>query len=775
MNKKYFLLILLALLLPLGLQAQKPPQDMDRFLDNLLKRMTLEEKIGQLNLPVTGEITTGQAKSSDIAAKIKRGEVGGLFNLKGVDKIRDVQRLAVENSRLGIPLLFGMDVIHGYETIFPIPLGLSCTWDIPAIEESARIAAVEASADGISWTFSPMVDISRDPRWGRVSEGSGEDPFLGALIARAMVRGYQGKDMSRNDEIMACIKHFALYGAAEAGRDYNTVDMSRQRMFNDYMLPYQAGVEAGAGSVMASFNEVEGVPATANKWLMTDVLRGAWGFNGFVVTDFTGISEMIEHGIGDLQTVSARAINAGVDMDMVSEGFIGTLKKSVEEGKVSVETVNTACRRILEAKYKLGLFDNPYKYCDLKRPARDIFTKEHRAAARKIAGESFVLLKNEGLSPTLAPVLPLSPTGTIAVIGPLANTRSNMPGTWSVAAVLDKSPSLVEGLTEWVGNQGKILYAKGSNLIGDAAYEERATMFGRSLNRDNRTDQQLLDEALKIASQADVIVAALGESSEMSGESSSRTSLDIPDVQRTLLKELLKTGKPVVLVLFTGRPLTLEWEQAHVPAILNVWFGGSEAAYAIGDVLFGAINPSGKLTMTFPKNVGQIPLYYAHKNTGRPLHEGKWFEKFRSNYLDVDNEPLYPFGYGLNYADTLVMRAELTEDVVYAQTEEQSVGVEVTVANHGDVFTEDVLQVYVQVEDINEVPNPKLVVFKRVELAPGEEKMVTLEIPMRAFTVVDEEGKFVHTGRGADIYVGFGQPDERTKELTGKKCLKIHI
>lgn len=649
MNKKYFLLILLALLLPLGLQAQKPPQDMDRFLDNLLKRMTLEEKIGQLNLPVTGEITTGQAKSSDIAAKIKRGEVGGLFNLKGVDKIRDVQRLAVENSRLGIPLLFGMDVIHGYETIFPIPLGLSCTWDIPAIEESARIAAVEASADGISWTFSPMVDISRDPRWGRVSEGSGEDPFLGALIARAMVRGYQGKDMSRNDEIMACIKHFALYGAAEAGRDYNTVDMSRQRMFNDYMLPYQAGVEAGAGSVMASFNEVEGVPATANKWLMTDVLRGAWGFNGFVVTDFTGISEMIEHGIGDLQTVSARAINAGVDMDMVSEGFIGTLKKSVEEGKVSVETVNTACRRILEAKYKLGLFDNPYKYCDLKRPARDIFTKEHRAAARKIAGESFVLLKNEGLSPTLAPVLPLSPTGTIAVIGPLANTRSNMPGTWSVAAVLDKSPSLVEGLTEWVGNQGKILYAKGSNLIGDAAYEERATMFGRSLNRDNRTDQQLLDEALKIASQADVIVAALGESSEMSGESSSRTNLNLPDVQHTLLEALLKTGKPVVLVLFTGRPLVLNWEQEHVPAILNVWFGGSEAGPAIGDVLFGAVNPGGKLTMTFPKSVGQIPLYYAHKNTGRPLKEGKWFEKFRSNYLDVDNDALYPFGYGLSY------------------------------------------------------------------------------------------------------------------------------
>ena len=718
--------------------------------------MTLEEKIGQLNLPVTGEITTGQAKSSDIATKIKRGEVGGLFNLKGVDKIRDVQRLAVENSRLGIPLLFGMDVIHGYETIFPIPLGLSCTWDIPAIEESARIAAVEASADGISWTFSPMVDISRDPRWGRVSEGSGEDPFLGALIARAMVRGYQGKDMSRNDEIMACIKHFALYGAAEAGRDYNTVDMSRQRMFNDYMLPYQAGVEAGAGSVMASFNEVEGVPATANKWLMTDVLRGAWGFNGFVVTDFTGISEMIEHGIGDLQTVSARAINAGVDMDMVSEGFIGTLKKSVEEGKVSVETVNTACRRILEAKYKLGLFDNPYKYCDLKRPARDIFTKEHRAAARKIAGESFVLLKNEGLSPTLAPVLPLSPTGTIAVIGPLANTRSNMPGTWSVAAVLDKSPSLVEGLTEWVGNQGKILYAKGSNLIGDAAYEERATMFGRSLNRDNRTDQQLLDEALKIASQADVIVAALGESSEMSGESSSRTNLNLPDVQHTLLEALLKTGKPVVLVLFTGRPLVLNWEQEHVPAILNVWFGGSEAGPAIGDVLFGAVNPGGKLTMTFPKSVGQIPLYYAHKNTGRPLKEGKWFEKFRSNYLDVDNDALYPFGYGLSYTTFRFSDITLNRSSIGMDNE---LVASVTVTNTGDRAGSEVVQLYIR-DLVGSVTRPvkELKGFEKIYLQPNESRTVRFTIAPEMLKFYNADLKFVAEPGDFDVMIG---PDSR--------------
>lgn len=650
-------LLLATALIGVTVQAQKSPQDMDRFIDALMRRMTVEEKIGQLNLPVTGEITTGQAKSSDVAKKIEQGLVGGLFNLKGVAKIRDVQKLAVENSRLGIPLLFGMDVIHGYETIFPIPLGLSCTWDMAAIGQSARIAAIEASADGISWTFSPMVDISRDPRWGRVSEGSGEDPFLGGAIARAMVLGYQGKDLNdqltRNDEIMACVKHFALYGAGEAGRDYNTVDMSRNRMFNEYMYPYEAAVRAGVGSVMASFNEVDGVPATANRWLMTNVLRKQWGFNGFVVTDFTGISEMVEHGIGNLQTVSARALNAGVDMDMVSEGFVGTLKKSLTEGKITMKTLDAACRRILEAKYKLGLFDDPYKYCDLSRPARDIFTREHRDAARRIAAESFVLLKNEPFEgqgkKSSRPVLPLEKQGTVAVIGPLGNTRSNMPGTWSVAARLDDYPSLYEGLKEMTAGRVNITYAKGSNLIGDVAYEERATLFGRSLGRDNRTDKELLDEALKVASGADVIVAALGESSEMSGESSSRTDLDIPDVQRTLLEALLKTGKPVVLTLFTGRPLTLTWEQEHVPAILNVWFGGSEAAYAIGDVLFGDVNPSGKLTMTFPKNVGQIPLFYNHKNTGRPLAAGNWFEKFRSNYLDVDNEPLYPFGYGLSY------------------------------------------------------------------------------------------------------------------------------
>ena len=733
-----------------GLQAQKAPRDMDRFIDQLMKKMTLEEKIGQLNLPVTGEITTGQAKSSDVAKRIRNGEVGGLFNLKGVERIREVQRQAVEESRLGIPLLFGMDVIHGYETIFPIPLGLSCTWDMKAIEESARIAAVEASADGISWTFSPMVDVSRDPRWGRVSEGNGEDPFLGAAIARAMIRGYQGKDMSRNDEIMACVKHFALYGASEAGRDYNTVDMSRQRMFNEYMLPYQAAVEAGVGCVMASFNEVDGVPATGSKWLMTDVLRKQWGFDGFVVTDYTGINEMIDHGMGDQQTVAALALNAGVDMDMVSDAFSGTLKKSVEEGKVSAAAIDAACRRILEAKYKLGLFDNPYKYCDVNRPKKQIFTKEHRAIARKTASESFVLLKNEG-------VLPLSKKGTIAVVGPLANTRSNMPGTWSVAAVLDNAPSLVEGLREVVGDRAKVVTAKGSNLIGDADYEKRATMFGRELHRDNRTDRELLDEALKVADGADVIVAALGESSEMSGESSSRTNLEMPDVQRALLQELLKTGKPVVLVLFTGRPLVLTWEEEHVPAILNVWFGGSEAAYAISDVLFGDVNPSGKLTATFPQNVGQIPLFYNHKNTGRPLQEGRWFEKFRSNYLDVSNESLYPFGYGLSYTTFAYSDIHLSSTEMSADGELTAT---VTVTNTGSRDGAEVVQLYIR-DLVGSVTRPvkELKGFEKIFLKAGESRKVSFSITPELLKFYNYDLQFVCEPGDFDVMIGGNSRD----------------
>ncbi|QIK53277.1 beta-glucosidase BglX [Dysgonomonas sp. HDW5B] len=732
---------------------------MDRFIDDLMSKMTIEEKIGQLNLPSAGDITTGQAKNSDIASKIKQGQVGGLFNIKGVEKIRDVQRVAVEESRLKIPLIFGMDVIHGYETVFPIPLGLAATWDMKAIELSARIAAIEASADGIFWTFSPMVDVSRDPRWGRVSEGNGEDPFLGGAIAKAMVRGYQGDNTySDNTHIMACVKHYALYGAGEAGRDYNTVDMSRIRMMNEYMYPYKAAVEAGVGSVMASFNEVDGVPATANKWLMTDVLRKQWGFDGFVVTDFTGISEMVEHGIGDLQTVSARALKAGIDMDMVAEGFTGTIAKSLKEGKVSQADVDQACRRILEAKYKLGLFKDPYKYLDIKRAKKEIYTDANRAVARKISSESFVLLKNEGN------VLPLKKQGTIAVVGPLGNTRSNMPGTWSVAANMNTPQTVIEGMQAVGGKNVKVVYAKGSNLTADAKLEENATMFGRTLNRDDRTKEQLLNEALEISKNADVIVAALGESSEFSGEASSRSNIDIPDVQKELLAALLKTGKPVVLVLFTGRPLTLTWENENVPAILNVWFGGSEAAPAIADVVFGDVNPSGKLVATFPQNVGQIPLFYNHKNTGRPLAEGKWFEKFRSNYLDVSNEPLYPFGYGLSYTQFTYGDVALSSTTL---DENGELTANITVTNSGKYDGKEVVQLYIR-DLVGSVTRPvkELKGFEKIELKAGETKTVSFKITPEMLKFYNYDLEYVFEPGDFDVMIGGSSQDVKTARFT---------
>ncbi len=717
---KFLQKLIIVLLVASSYQATAQDLKMKIFIDALMKRMTLEEKLGQMNLPGAGDITTGQAGNSDIAKKIKEGKVGGLFNIKSVVKIRDVQKVAVEQSRLKIPLIFGMDVIHGYETVFPIPLGLSCTWDMSLVKRSARIAATEASADGINWTFSPMVDIARDPRWGRIAEGSGEDPYLGSQIAKAMVTGYQGTDLTKNNTIMACVKHYALYGAAEAGRDYNTTDMSHQRMYNEYLPPYKAAVDAGVGTVMASFNEVDGVPATANKWLMTDVLRKQWGFKGFVVTDYTGINEMVIHGVGDTQTVSARALMAGIDMDMVGESFLTTAQKSLKEGKVTMAQINAACRRILEAKYKLGLFDDPYKYCDGNRAKTEIFTKANRTEARSIAAQSFVLLKNQNN------ILPLKKSGTISLIGPLADNKENMPGTWSVAADFSKATSLLTGLQEVVGSQVKILHARGANLDEDSLFEDRAGMFGKSLRRDSRPASVILQEALDIANRSDVIIAALGESAEMSGESSSRSNINIPGIQIELLKALLKTGKPVVLVLFTGRPLVLKWENENVPAILNVWFGGSEAGYAIADVLFGDVNPSGKLTTTFPQNVGQLPLYYAHKNTGRILGEGKWFEKFRSNYLDVSNEPVYPFGYGLSYTTFNYSDIKLSNSSLKGN---QKLTATVTITNTGKYDGKEVVQLYIH-DVVGSVTRPvkELKGFQKIELKAGESKTVSFNI-----------------------------------------------
>lgn len=753
--------LLTAVITASAVTAMATPQadkdKMDQFIDNLMGKMTLQEKIGQLNLPVSGEIVTGQAKSSDVAGKIRKGQVGGLFNVKGVENIREVQKIAVEQSRLKIPLLFGMDVIHGYETVFPIPLALSCSWDMEAIKESARIAAKESSADGICWTFSPMVDICRDPRWGRMAEGGGEDPYLGSKISAAMVKGYQGDDLTDKNTIMACVKHFALYGAPEAGRDYNTVDMSHLSMFNNYFPPYKAAIDTGVGSVMTSFNVVDGIPATGNKWLMTGVLRDRWGFDGFVVTDYTAISEMIAHGMGDLQQVSAMSLSAGTDMDMVADGFLTTLEKSLKEGKVTMAEIDKACRRILEAKYKLGLFDDPYKYCDASRVKKDIFTAENRAVARKIATETFVLLKNENN------LLPLQRKGKLALVGPLANTKANMPGTWSVAAASDKYNSLYESMKQSLAGKAEVLYAKGSNLMYDAQREAEATMFGREM-RDPRSAQELLDEALSVASQADVIVAAVGESSEMSGESSSRTNLEMPDAQRDLLTALKKTGKPIVLVYFAGRSTVMTWEQENFPAILNVWFGGSEAADAICDVVFGDVSPSGKLTTTFPKNVGQIPLYYNHLNTGRPLEAGKWFSKFRSNYLDIDNDPLYPFGYGLSYTTFRYGDLQLSNN---SMNEKGKITASVTVTNTGNYDADEIVQMYIR-DMVGSVARPvkELKGFERIHLKKGESRTVSFDITVEQLKFYNSALNWVCEPGEFEVMVGGNSRDVQTKKFS---------
>lgn len=731
---------------------------MKTFIDNLMNKMTLREKIGQLNQPaVPGDIVTGQAQNSDVAGKIRRDEVGSVLNVRGAEKIKVLQKVAVKESRLKIPLLFGLDVIHGYETVFPIPLSLSCSWDTAAIQRTARIAAQEASADGINWTFSPMVDISRDPRWGRMAEGSGEDPFLGSQIAKAMVKGYQGNDLSLNNTILACVKHFALYGAADAGRDYNTVDMSRWRMFNYYFPPYKAAIDAGAMTVMTSFNVVDGVPATGNKWLMTDVLRNMWGFKGFVVTDYTAIAEMTAHGLGDLKTVSALALNAGVDMDMVADGFLGTLEQSVKEGKVSEEAINAACRRILEAKYKLGLFDDPYRYCDPKRVKKEVYTAANLSEARRIAAETFVLLKNDGN------LLPLKRTGKIALVGPLANTGANMVGTWSVAARLGETKPLLQAMKDAVGDKAQILYAKGSNLFYDAKVEANSTMFGREM-RDTRSSKEMLDEALNVANQADIIVAAVGEASEMSGECASRTDLEMPDAQRALLSALKATGKPVVLVNFSGRATVMSWENDNFPCILNVGFGGSEAANAICDVLFGDKNPSGKLSYTMPKRVGQVPLFYNHLNTGRPLGKGQWFAKFRSNYLDVDNDPLFPFGYGLSYTTYSYGKPRLSSDKLQANGK---LTVSVDVTNTGSRDGDEIVQLYVR-DLVGSVSRPvqELKGFERVAIKKGETETVSFTLTPDDLKFYNQELEYKYEPGEFDVMVGPNCRDVQTLRFT---------
>jgi beta-glucosidase len=721
--------VLLSVLLNCAVNAQqkaKSPEKakMDTFINALMGKMTLDEKIGQLNLPSIGFDVTGPLVSQDVDKKIKNGLVGGVFNTYTPEAIRKLQDIAVKETRLGIPLIFGYDVIHGHKTIFPIPLAMACTWDMGLIEQSARIAAQEATADGLCWTFSPMVDIARDPRWGRVAEGSGEDPWLGSQIAKAMVKGYQGDDLALNNTLMACVKHFALYGGAEAGRDYNTVDMSMVKMYNDYLPPYKAAIESGAGSVMSSFNEINGVPATGNKWLMTDLLRRQWGFNGFVVTDYTAVNEMIDHGVGkDLKDVSGIALNAGIDMDMVGEGFILNAKTLVNEDKLSVKTIDDACRRILEAKYKLGLFEDPFRYVSVERAQKEILTPGNRKVAKEIAEQSIVLLKNENQ------LLPLKLSGTIALIGPLADNKREMIGTWSAAGDWQKSVSIRNGIQDLEGGNITLLTARGCNLLTDRKF--LATISGAD-QVDPRSDDEMISEAIAIAGKSDVVIAVLGEPLGLSGEAASRSDIGLPGRQLDLLKALVATGKPVVLVLINGRPLTLEWENAHVPAILEAWHGGLEAGNAVADILFGMRNPSGKITMTFPKNVGQIPIYYNHKNTGRPF-AGNLDDKYKSRYLDVTNEPLYPFGYGLSYTTFSYSDLKLDKNTLNMTG---SLQVSVTLTNTGKFDGTEVAQLYTR-DLVGSITRPvkELKGYQKVSLKAGESRTLT-------FTVTAEDLAF---------------------------------
>ncbi|WPV00500.1 beta-glucosidase BglX [Mucilaginibacter sp. cycad4] len=709
-------------------QAKTEDAKMNAYVKGLMSKMTLDEKIGQLNLVTVGAAITGSVVNKGVEENIKKGSIGGVFGVWGTKQTRQVQDIAVKNSRLHIPLIFGLDVIHGHRTIFPIPLGMSATWDMGLIKQSAQIAAKEATGEGLNWVFSPMVDIARDPRWGRISEGSGEDPWYGSQVAKAMVQGYQGTNMKDADAVMACVKHFALYGGAEAGREYNTVDMSRIKMYQDYLPPYKAAVDAGAGSFMSSFNTVDGVPATGNQWLLTDLLRKHWGFKGFVVSDYTAVNEMTDHGLGDLQTVSALALKAGLDMDMVGEGFLKTLKNSLAQKKITQQEIDLACRRVLEAKYKLGLFDNPYKSMDADKEAKEELSPANRAAAREITKHSFVLLKNDNQT------LPLKKGGSIALVGPLADNRRDMLGTWVIAGEWQKSVSVMEGIKNVVGNNVAINYAKGANITEDSLFIKRLNFGPGMVSLDAKPADELLKEAVDAAKKSDVIVAVVGESQSMSGESSSRSDIDIPESQKNMLKELSKLGKPMVIVLFNGRPLTLTWEDKHANAILDVWAPGTEAGNAIADVLFGDYNPAGKLTATFPRSVGQIPIYYNHKNTGRPYSGGP--SKFRSNYLDISNDPLYPFGYGLSYTTFGYSAVSVSKNKLKGN---ETLTATVTVTNTGKYAGEEVVQLYISdpVASISRSVK-ELKGYQKISLQPGGSKQVT-------FNITPEQLKFYNS------------------------------
>lgn len=702
------------------------------FVDTLMAKMTLEEKLGQLNQPRGLGSDTGPAATAASDAQIASGAIGSILGSHGAALSCRLQHVAVEQTRLGIPLLFASDVIHGFRTLFPVPLGEAASFDTGEVRNAARVAAVEATAHGIHWTYAPMVDISRDPRWGRIVEGAGEDPYLGSAMAAARVRGFQGDDLAAPDTLLATAKHFVGYGAAEGGRDYNVADMSERTLYEVYLPPFKAAVDAGAESVMAAFNEVAGVPMHANRGLIEGVLRGQWGWDGVLVSDYTGVMELIPHGVAANREEAGRlALRAGVDVDMVSEIYLKDLPAAVRAGRVPMAQVDASVRRVLNAKYRLGLFDDPYRYCkDVRREQALTLNPQQRAAARRMAQKSFVLLQNDG------GVLPLSKSlRTLAVIGPLADQRAAMLGNWAVAGHQEDAITPIEGLRAALGDRTRLLVAKGAEIEGD--------------------DTSGIDEAVRVARSADAVVMFLGEHPEMSAEANNRSSLDLPGVQQQLALAVAATGKPVVVVLLNGRPLSIGALQGKVPAILEAWFPGVEGGHAIADVLFGDVNPSGKLPVTFPRNVGQVPIYYAHKNTGRPPREG---EKYTSKYLDVPWTPLYAFGHGLSYTTfhydaPVVQRATLPMSGLQQQ-------VSVRVTNTGKRAGAEVVQVYLR-DDVASVTRPvkELRGFRRVELQPGESRTLTFPLGFDDLAMYDIDMRRVVEPGTFTVFVGGSSDD----------------
>jgi beta-glucosidase len=719
--------------------------DKAAFIDKLMSEMTLEEKVGQLNLVSVGPDYTKEA----IMADIRAGKVGAMFNTVTRPDIRQMQEQAVEQSRLKIPLMYAYDVVHGHRTIFPINLGMASSWDMEAIALSGRVSAEEASADGLNLTFSPTVDVTREPRWGRVSETFGEDAYLTSRIAGTLVKAYQGNDLSSTHSILASFKHFALYGAIEGGRDYNTVDMSPQRMFQDYLAPYKAAVEAGAGTAMVSLNAINGIPATANRWLLEDILREQWGFKGLVISDHGAINELIRHGVAEDGREAARlAIKAGVELNMHDDLYGTQLPVLLKTGDVTQKEIDNACRHVLSAKYDLGLFKDPYAF--LGKPTDPPFdtndeSRLHRDAARDVARKSLVLLENKDN------LLPLKKQGTIAVIGPLAKSQRDVMGNWSAAGVTQQAVSLYQGLSRAVGDKAQLVYAKGANITQDASILAYLNSYDPSVDVDHRSAEDMIEEAIKVASKADVIVAAVGESQGMAHEASSRAHIDIPASQRELIQALKATGKPLVLVLMNGRPLTLTWEAQQADAMLETWFSGTEGGNAIADVLFGDYNPSGKLTMTFPRSVGQIPIYYNHLSTGRPFNP-KDPGKYTSRYFDEVNGPLYPFGYGLSYTTFSLSNLVLSSDTLHRSG---TLKASVTLKNTGQRAGETVVQLYIRdVTASVSRPVKELKNFRKVMLQPGEEQVISFDITEDDLKFYNSELKYAAESGAFKVFIG---------------------